>query len=250
MQSDCDHDDRLLNTAAAFVAEGIRAGEPALVLATEDHRAEILQRLEIEGINVEEARASAGLTLLDADHMLGLIVLEGLPDRDRFNQFVGGSVAEGLRRQGAPLVRVYSEMVDSLFKRGDYEAATELEAMFYTLGQTHQFSLLCGFAMRSFYQQSRRPDWPSGESDALTNSAPGTSEERSIPVEPRITQREADVLRQTALGYGNKDIANALNISVRTVEAHKANAMRKLHLAERPDVVRFALAYGWLDHPR
>jgi DNA-binding NarL/FixJ family response regulator len=61
-----------------------------------------------------------------------------------------------------------------------------------------------------------------------------------------ISKREEEVLRLTALGHANKNIASTLSISVRTVEAHKANATRKLGLAERADVIRFALGKGWL----
>lgn len=62
-----------------------------------------------------------------------------------------------------------------------------------------------------------------------------------------ITEREQEVLRLTAWGYSNKEIGGKLNISVKTVEAHKANAMRKLDLRSRIDIVRFALLQGWLQ---
>jgi DNA-binding NarL/FixJ family response regulator len=65
----------------------------------------------------------------------------------------------------------------------------------------------------------------------------------------RITDRESEVLRLMALGHSNKDIANTLDLSVKTVEVHKANAMRKLGLTGRTDVVRYALLQGWLRDP-
>ena len=64
-----------------------------------------------------------------------------------------------------------------------------------------------------------------------------------------ITDREAEVLRLTALGHSNKEIASTIDLSVKTVEVHKANAMRKLGLAGRTDVVRYALLQGWLREP-
>lgn len=64
---------------------------------------------------------------------------------------------------------------------------------------------------------------------------------------PRATDREIEVLRLIAAGHSNRDIAAALNISVKTVEVHKANAMRKLALKGRTDVVRYAVINGWLD---
>jgi DNA-binding NarL/FixJ family response regulator len=61
-----------------------------------------------------------------------------------------------------------------------------------------------------------------------------------------LTGREAEVLRLVARGHSNKEIAAALEISVKTVETHKANGMAKLGVTTRAALVRFALAEGWL----
>lgn len=61
-----------------------------------------------------------------------------------------------------------------------------------------------------------------------------------------ISDRESDVLRLTAVGNSNKEIAAQLGISVKTVEVHKANAMRKLGLTGRVDIIRYAVLQGWL----
>lgn len=63
---------------------------------------------------------------------------------------------------------------------------------------------------------------------------------------PLVTDREKEVLRLMAVGHSNKEIAAILAISVKTVEVHKANAMRKLGLRGRTDVVRYASLSGWL----
>jgi two-component system, NarL family, response regulator NreC len=62
-----------------------------------------------------------------------------------------------------------------------------------------------------------------------------------------ITAREREVLTLVAWGHTNKEISSILGITVKTVESHKANAMQKLEIASRADLVRFALAKGWLD---
>ena len=64
----------------------------------------------------------------------------------------------------------------------------------------------------------------------------------------KLTDREAEVLRLIASGYGNKEIAARLVLSTKTVEAHKANAMRKLDLTGRIDIVKYAVLQGWLDN--
>lgn len=67
--------------------------------------------------------------------------------------------------------------------------------------------------------------------------------------EPQATSREQDVLKRMAQGHSNKEIAAALDISVKTVEVHKANAMRKLGLKGRVDIVKYAVLQGWLQEP-
>jgi two-component system response regulator NreC len=62
-----------------------------------------------------------------------------------------------------------------------------------------------------------------------------------------LSERESEVLRLIASGYSNKEIAGQLSLSVKTVEAHKANAMRKLGLGGRIDIVKYAVLQGWLD---
>jgi len=61
-----------------------------------------------------------------------------------------------------------------------------------------------------------------------------------------ISERESQVLRLIAVGHSNKEIATRLDISVKTVEVHKANAMRKLGLTGRVDLIRYGVLQGWL----
>ena len=48
------------------------------------------------------------------------------------------------------------------------------------------------------------------------------------------------------MGHSNVEIAVRLGISVKTVEVHKAHAMRKLGLTGRVDVIRYGVLQGWL----
>lgn len=62
-----------------------------------------------------------------------------------------------------------------------------------------------------------------------------------------LTDREQEVLRLISFGYSNKEIGSRLDVSVKTVEAHKANAMRKLGISSRIDIVRYAILQNWLQ---
>lgn len=63
---------------------------------------------------------------------------------------------------------------------------------------------------------------------------------------PELTDREADVLKMTALGHTNKETARRINIGVKSVETYKARGMEKLGLTTRAELVRYAAARGWL----
>ena len=63
----------------------------------------------------------------------------------------------------------------------------------------------------------------------------------------QLTGRESEVLRHIALGYSNKEIAEKMDISVKTVEAHKANSLKKLNMESRKDIVRYAITKGWMQ---
>jgi two-component system, NarL family, response regulator NreC len=66
---------------------------------------------------------------------------------------------------------------------------------------------------------------------------------------PELSGREEEVLRLIAWGYSNKEIAGRLELAVKTIETHKTNAMTKLGLRRRIDIVRYALLRGWLKDP-
>ena len=55
-----------------------------------------------------------------------------------------------------------------------------------------------------------------------------------------LTQRETDVLKLLTRGYTNRQIADELDLSIRTVESHRANILGKLGLSSRAELVRWA----------
>ncbi len=69
--------------------------------------------------------------------------------------------------------------------------------------------------------------------------SPVASSSNDAPVEA-LTPREIDVLRLIAQGYTNRQMADMLTISVRTVESHRSNLMGKLGLHSRVELVRYA----------
>jgi two-component system, NarL family, response regulator NreC len=108
----------------------------------------------------------------------------------------------------------------------------------YVLKQSRPAELL--FAIRSVATGGKYLD--SSMTPPVVGKAAVPGPEPTTPLSPR----ETEVLRLIAWGNTNKEIASRLDLSVKTVEAHKANGMRKLNMRGRIDIVRYALLQGWL----
>lgn len=84
----------------------------------------------------------------------------------------------------------------------------------------------------------RRSYFSSAISDALLHQF---LESKPASLSSILTHREREVVQQVAEGRINKEIAHRLNISIKTVETHRASAMRKLKLRTTADLVRYAV---------
>ena len=81
---------------------------------------------------------------------------------------------------------------------------------------------------------------------SMTRGLVQPSPARRAATEEALTQREIDVLRLLARGNTNRQIAELLNLSIRTVESHRANLMGKLELTSRVELVTYAEEHGLL----
>src|SRR5262249_52190655 len=134
---------------ADFIRAGLSAGAPIIVIATRPHREGLCARLARAGLDVQQLLASQQLTLLDARETLARITVDGVPEAERFQQYVGSLIAQRGARSRAR-VRAYGEMVDVLWKDKQPDAARRLGALWNDLADAQPFSLLCAYAMDNF----------------------------------------------------------------------------------------------------
>ncbi|HVU30289.1 MAG TPA: response regulator transcription factor [Sphingomicrobium sp.] len=90
----------------------------------------------------------------------------------------------------------------------------------------------------------RRPYFSGAVSEALLEQFLQTSRTLTAGV---LTHREREVVQLIAEGKINKQIAGALNISIKTVETHRASAMHKLKLKTTADLVRYAIRNSLIE---
>ena len=143
----------LVENVAHFIAAGLRAGEPIIIIATEEHRVAFAEHVARQGLDVAAARSSGQLTMLDARKTLAEFMIGDMPDWERFKRTIGATI-ERSRGPDRARVRAYGEMVDLLWRDGNRTAAIRLEEFWNDIGEHYSFSLLCAYVMANFIKSN------------------------------------------------------------------------------------------------
>jgi len=152
-----DAPEPLYDAVSRFVGCGFSDGEPAIVIATEEHRNAFAARLAANRI-FAPSLADGRLLMLDAATTLASFMVDGMPDPALFDAVIGGAMTHfGGRHPGRP-IRAYGEMVDLLWRDGNSRAALALEDLWNDLAKRHTFSLFCSYAIGSFYTNNGAND--------------------------------------------------------------------------------------------
>ncbi len=148
-------DNFIYESVAEFLAAGIKAGEPVVVVCTVEHWKGLCARMDAPDVNINRALSDSQLRWLDAYDALAAFMDGTTPDPGRFGKYLG-SVLEEMRiqREHKP-IRAFGEMVDLLLQDGNPEGAIRLEELWNRLGQTYGFSLLCAYNMGNLYREQR-----------------------------------------------------------------------------------------------
>jgi len=145
----------LARTVASFLADGLKVGEPAILIATPSHTALVKWEMTVAGVDVQDLRRTGEFQTHDARKMLSAFMIDGLPDPLLFRSNLGESIERlCLGRKPCP-ARAYGEMVDLLWQDGNRDGAIKLEILWNQLASTYDFSLLCSYAMGHFYKETR-----------------------------------------------------------------------------------------------
>jgi DNA-binding NarL/FixJ family response regulator len=145
-------DDRhFLEQVTRFIGAALRAGNAAIVVATESHRANLLSELRGYGQEVRAAIAEGRYFSLDAEETLSMFVVNGVIDPARFLELFGDLLitARETTKVELPRVAVFGECVHLLWAQGKTEAAIQMEKLGNKLTQIHDVDILCGYSLGS-----------------------------------------------------------------------------------------------------
>ncbi|MGA8764325.1 MAG: MEDS domain-containing protein [Candidatus Sulfotelmatobacter sp.] len=142
----------LLEELSKYIGDALRRGHAAVVVATHAHRNGLLPWLTSQGLDIAGLLEEGRLVIADAEHLLTQFMSEGWPNEDRFNDVVGGIIADATAsaRGDSPRVAIFGEMVALLWADGKADAAIRLEQLWNGLAQTKSFSLFCAYPMNCF----------------------------------------------------------------------------------------------------
>jgi hypothetical protein len=152
-----EDDNSLCRIVSSFILEGLAVEQPGLVIATGPHVTTILNNLRAASKDVDALQRDGDLMILDARTTLDTFMVNGRPDPDFFKASASKHLI-ALARGRKTTIRAYGEMVDVLWKDGMSSAAIRLEMLWNRLANTHDFSLLCGYAMGNFYKDATIED--------------------------------------------------------------------------------------------
>jgi PAS domain S-box-containing protein len=139
----------LVASAARLIGGALGSGDVAVSIATAPHREGIEDYLRGCGLDLATAAAQHRYIALDAEETLASFMVDGWPDKSRFEASVGAVMARGAAQSGAS-VCAFGEMVALLAAAGNHDAAVKLEDLWNDLAKAIPFSLLCAYPMRVF----------------------------------------------------------------------------------------------------
>ena len=148
-------DASLAREVSAFLGPALAAGNSALLVATAAHSRAFADELKTRGLSLARIIAQGRYIELEAAETLAKLMVDGLPDAERFAHVIGGTV---LRTNAAaqadhPCVAVFGEMVALLWAAAKTEAALKLEKLWNGLAATHPFALRCAYPISGFSRQ-------------------------------------------------------------------------------------------------
>jgi hypothetical protein len=137
----------LISRLCAVVSASLRSGDSVLIIATAEHRNQLLRDLQDCGLDVREHAREGRYAMLDARETLAAFMKDGMPDTNLFNAAVG-DILDGIggsSRTSEKRLTVFGEMVAVLWEDGKKDAALQLETLWNEALNNRAFHMHCAY---------------------------------------------------------------------------------------------------------
>ena len=197
--------DFLGRAVCRFGVAALANEESFVLLSTLPHWKAWRPRFEAQGVDVKAARQRGQMTVLDAEELLTRFMRDGMPDPPIFLELVAGVVRDARAGGRYRTVRLWGELVNVLWERGNVAASMKLEELYdQYVGKKLGVATVCAFLMDNF-----NPDIHARMLPML-----GTTHSHLIPVEDyaRLGRAVTDSLRE-AVGEEEAGVIEARLLS-------------------------------------
>jgi DNA-binding NarL/FixJ family response regulator len=142
----------LLERFGRFVAAALKAGKAAIVIATERHRAGLVQKLQVHGVDVPAAIEAGRYIPLSVADTLSNFMVEDKLDPIRFAKVASDLLSRAAKTVNGEYRRVTAcgECAPELWAKGMAEAAIRLEQQWDEVAKTYGVNILCAYPVNSF----------------------------------------------------------------------------------------------------
>ena len=148
----CSSDEVLLERLTSFIVAAQKAGNPAIVIATQSHLNDIFQRLRAQNVVVEHAIERGSFVPLEVSEAMAGYMVDGMPDPVLFFKSATRllDTAANAATEEHTRIAACGEGVSVLVAQGKAEAVVRLEQFWNLLARRYELDLLCAYAAETF----------------------------------------------------------------------------------------------------
>lgn len=144
------HEARLPQIVRSYLSDGLVHRDAVVLLATEEHHRLIVEDLRRSGADVDRHVANGALRWLDAQKHLDRVLRDDRMIPELFQEVMAEAIRAAAPNGRSGEVRVFSEIVDLLWRAGRFDAAFSVEERWDALSCAERFRVLCVYRLDIF----------------------------------------------------------------------------------------------------
>lgn len=141
----CQNDTSQAEAVTHYIQKGLLNNEAVVVFARPALRQAVISKMDALGLDVQTFKSQGQIRFFDAEFLLSSFLIEGELESSAFQEFIGYPIQVAQLKFGR--VRAFGEMVNVLWKKGEYDTAMQLEDLWNDLSKQLEFSLLCSYSL-------------------------------------------------------------------------------------------------------
>lgn len=148
------HDESsLINALSDYAFQGLTEEEVVVIITSSSRQQGVVHALRERGLDVESLQRRSWLLMSDPAEFRDVLFVDGLPDRVRYRAAMDEMMATA-GRYGQRKLRVYADLVDTLWREGNFDAVARMEEISQEYCVEHGLKAFCGYVLDAFMPSS------------------------------------------------------------------------------------------------